>query len=87
MHELSIAISLVDAVCDELPRLGDRVSVRRVLVRIGPLSGVVPDALQFAFDVAAEGTPIAGAYLDVEEVAGNALELKAVEVVDGPENR
>jgi len=87
VHELSIAISLVDAVCDELPRLGDRVSVRRVLVRIGPLSVVVPDALQFAFDVAAEGTLIAGAYLDVEEVAGNALELKAVEVVDGPENR
>jgi hydrogenase nickel incorporation protein HypA/HybF len=87
VHELSIAISLVDAVCDELPRLGNRVNVRRVLVRIGPLSGVVPDALQFAFDVAVEGTPIAGAYLDVEEVAGNALELKAVEVVDGSENR
>ena len=80
-------MSLVDAVCDELPRLGERVSVRRVLIRIGPLSGVVPDALRFAFDVAIEGSPIAGACLDIEEVPGTALELKAVEIVDGAENR
>jgi hydrogenase nickel incorporation protein HypA/HybF len=87
VHELSIAVSLVDAVCEELPRLGDRVSVRRVLVRIGPLSGVVPDALRFAFDVAVEGSPIAGAYLDIEDVPGAALELSAVEIVDDAENR
>ena len=80
-------MSLVDAVCDELPRLGEHVSVRRVLIRIGPLSGVVPDALRFAFDVAVEGSPIAGACLDIEEVPGTALELKAVEIVDGAENR
>lgn len=87
VHELSIALSLVDAVCDELPRLGDRVSVRRVIVRIGPLSGVVPDALRFAFDVASDGSPIAGASLDIEEVAGTALELKGLEIVDDTENR
>jgi hydrogenase nickel incorporation protein HypB len=35
MHELSIALSLIDAVCEELPRLGDHVSVRSVRVRVG----------------------------------------------------
>jgi len=54
MHELSIAMSLVDAICDELPKLGS-VTVRSVRIRVGALSGVVPDALTFAFDVAADG--------------------------------
>lgn len=87
MHELSIAISLVEAVCDELPRLGDGVTVRAVRLRVGPLSGVVPDALAFAFDAAALETPIAGARLDIEATAGRELELAALEVVDDDENR
>ena len=82
MHELSIALSLVETVCDELPRLGSGVAVRRVLIRVGPLSGVVPAALKFAFDVAAEGSPIAGSELDIEEVSGRVLELKGVEIAD-----
>jgi hydrogenase nickel incorporation protein HypA/HybF len=37
-------------------------------VRLGTLSGVVRDALLFSFDVAAEGTPIAGARLEIADV-------------------
>jgi hydrogenase nickel incorporation protein HypA/HybF len=87
MHELSIALSLVDAVCDELPRLGDRVTVRSVRVRVGPLSGVVPHALAFAFEVAVDESPIAGARLEIEETTGSELELTALEVVDDAEDR
>jgi hydrogenase nickel incorporation protein HypA/HybF len=83
MHELSIAVSLVDAICDELPRLGD-VSVRAVRIRVGALSGVVPDALMFAFDVAADGSRVAGARLEIEATGGGELELTGLEVVDGP---
>jgi len=86
MHELSIAMSLVDTICEELPKLG-AVVVRAVHVRIGALSGVVPDALTFAFDVAADGSRIAGARLDVECTQGRELELAALEVVDEPTNR
>ena len=86
MHELSIALSLVEAVCDELPQWGSNVTVRRVVVRVGPLSGVVSDALAFAFDVAAEGTAIAGARLEIEEAAGMELQLAAVEVIDDSED-
>jgi len=85
MHELSIALSLVDTICDELPKLG-AVSVRSVRVRVGALSGVVPDALTFAFDVASSESPIAGARLDVEAAAARELELVALEVVDAPAN-
>jgi len=83
MHELSIAVSLVDAVCDELPKLG-RVSVRSVRVRVGALSGVVGDALTFAFEVATDASPIAGARLDIEQTPGRELQLTALEVIDAP---
>jgi hydrogenase nickel incorporation protein HypA/HybF len=81
MHELSIALSLVDAICEELPRLG-AVSVRSVRIRVGACAGVVPDALAFAFDVAAAESPIAGARLEIESTTGRELELTALEVDD-----
>jgi hydrogenase nickel incorporation protein HypA/HybF len=68
VHELSIAMSLVDVACDELPRLGEGARILAVRVRLGPLSGVVKEALLFSFDVAANGSPLEGARLDVEDV-------------------
>jgi hydrogenase nickel incorporation protein HypA/HybF len=83
MHELSVAMSFVDTICDELPQLGD-VSVRSVRIRVGVLSGVGMEALMSAFDVAADGTPIAGARIIVEAASGRELALTAVEVWDEP---
>ena len=45
------------------------------------------EALQFAFEVAAEGSPIAGARLEIEEASGRTLELAVLEVVDDAEDR
>jgi len=86
MHELSIALSLIDAICDELPNLGN-VYVRSVHVRVGALSGVAPDALTFAFDIASGDSAIAGARLEVEATAGRELELTALEVLDAAADR
>ena len=86
MHELSVAMSLVDAICEELPQLGE-VTVRSVRIRVGALSGVSMEALMFAFDVAVDGTPIAGARLIVEAGSGRELDLTAVEVWDEPAHR
>jgi hydrogenase nickel incorporation protein HypA/HybF len=68
MHELSIAMSLVDVACEEIAKLGDEVSVDALHVRLGALSGVVKEALLFSFDLAASGTPIEGARLEIEDV-------------------
>lgn len=65
MHELSIALDLIDLASAEAERLGP-IRVVAVHVRAGPLSGVVHDALRFSFDVAAEGTIIEGARLEIE---------------------
>ena len=67
MHELSIALSLVDAACEKAAALGE-VRVETVYVRLGPLSGLVKDALSFCFDAAARGSSIEGAHLEIEDV-------------------
>ena len=67
MHELSIALSIVEGVEEELARRpGTRVSA--VHLRLGPLSGVVKDALLFSYGVACEGTALAGSQVIIEEI-------------------
>lgn len=66
MHELSIALRVVETLTEELSgEAGDVLSVR---LRMGVLSGVVPDALRFAWDVACRDTRLQGSQLHVEEV-------------------
>jgi hydrogenase nickel incorporation protein HypA/HybF len=67
VHELSIAISLVEIACEKARALGD-VRVEGLHVRLGALSGVVREALLFSFDVAAEGTAVGGARLEITDV-------------------
>jgi hydrogenase nickel incorporation protein HypA/HybF len=79
MHELSVAVSLVELACEEASRRQfDR--VQALHVRLGARSGIVKEALVFSFDVAASGTPIEGATLNVEDTPGTELELFALEV-------
>jgi len=87
MHELSIAMSLVDCVCEELPRVGPDTQLVAVRIRVGALSGVVREALSFAFDVAASESPLAGVALDIEDTPGTELELIGLEVLDGHAHR
>ena len=64
MHELSVAHAVVSTVVDALPSPAPRVT--QVRLRIGELSGIVPQALEFAYDVAAQDTPLADAALVIE---------------------
>jgi hydrogenase nickel incorporation protein HypA/HybF len=66
MHELSIAMSIVETASEEAQRHAGRVEV--VHLRLGALSGVVKDALLFSWDLACEDTPLAGARLEIEEI-------------------
>lgn len=66
MHELGITRSIV-AIVGEHAR--DR-KVRRVTLDIGALSAVMPEAIRFCFDVAAQGTALEGAALDIERIEG-----------------
>ncbi len=68
MHELAVAESVVASV---LERTGER-QVAVVRLRIGRLAGVVPDALSFCFELAAAGTTLDGAALEILEEHGRA---------------
>jgi hydrogenase nickel incorporation protein HypA/HybF len=66
VHELSIALGILDAVREESERHRGRVVA--VHLRLGPLSGVVRESLALAYDLARQDTPLAEAELIVEEV-------------------
>lgn len=67
MHELSIALSIVEGVEDVMAsHKGSRVAA--VHIRLGPLSGVVGAALTSAWEMAASGTECEGSQLLIENV-------------------
>ena len=66
MHELSIAISLVEAAGEEATKQG-ATNVIAVHLRLGPLAGVAKEALLFSYQLAAEGTALAGSRLLIED--------------------
>lgn len=66
MHELSIAMSLVEIAAEEAERRGARVLAAHV--RLGALSGVVKEALLSAYEMAAEGTALEGSALVIDEI-------------------
>lgn len=67
MHELSIALGIIEGVEEELAdRPAERVEL--VHLRLGPLSGVVNDALLFSFEIASAGTRLEGSRLVIEEI-------------------
>ncbi len=67
MHELSIALSILDVAGEEVARRGGP-QVEAIHLRLGLLSGVVKEALLSAFELAREATPFANSRLVVEEV-------------------
>ncbi|MGL4395628.1 MAG: hydrogenase maturation nickel metallochaperone HypA [Hyphomicrobium sp.] len=66
MHELGITRNIVAIVAEHAA--GRRVT--RVALDVGRLSGVMSDAIRFAFDVVAAGTQIEGATLDIRDIDG-----------------
>ena len=67
MHELSIAISIIEVAEEYLAKSGGA-RVEIVNLRLGPLSGVVKEALLSAYDLATENTPLAGSKLLIEDL-------------------
>lgn len=67
MHELSIAMSIVEMAEEESERHGCA-RILAVHLRLGLLSGVVKQALLSSYEMACEDTALAGSRLVIEEV-------------------
>jgi len=66
MHELSIAMSIVEVAQEEAEQRG--VQVEAVHLKLGALSGIVKQALLSCYDMACENTCLQGSHLVIEEV-------------------
>lgn len=67
MHELSIAEGLLEVV-NETIRTHHLGQVSRIKLKVGLLTAVVPEALEFCFQALVKDTPLENAKLDIEIV-------------------
>jgi hydrogenase nickel incorporation protein HypA/HybF len=67
MHELAVCQGLMAQVA-QVARREDAEQVTRILLSIGPLSGVEARLLADAFPIAAAGTVAEGAQLEIEQL-------------------
>ena len=68
MHEMGIALQIVEIATASLPADLGEARVARVNLKVGKLAAVVPESLRFCFDVAVKDTLLAGANLAIEEI-------------------
>jgi hydrogenase nickel incorporation protein HypA/HybF len=69
LHELAIAESIVGISA----RHADGRRVTKVYLKVGHLRQVVPSALAFGFGLVAQGTPVEGAELEVQQIPAAGL--------------
>ncbi len=67
MHEMGIAMQVMDIVSQSLPR-GEDLTVKSISLKVGKLTAVVPRSLRFCMEVVTKGTPAEGAELYFDEV-------------------
>ena len=65
MHELSIALRIVESLNEELAQEED-LTVSAVTIQVGALTGLVPEALQFSWDMATDNRRLHGSTLNIE---------------------
>ena len=68
MHEMGIALQIIEIASASIPEQYKDVQVESVNLRVGKLTAVVPESLRFCFNVATRDTVLAGARLRIEEV-------------------
>ncbi|MDZ7742436.1 MAG: hydrogenase maturation nickel metallochaperone HypA [Bacteroidota bacterium] len=67
MHEMSIALSIIELAEEEIKKAGAK-KVNEIELEIGTLSGVEIEALEFAMEVAVINTCLEGAKVNISQV-------------------
>lgn len=92
MHELSLVASIVESVVESLAAEPQQVRVLEVRLRVGVLTAVDEEALQFCYGMATEGTALEGSRLVVRRLpvllscrpCGQQVELPSVQSLRCP---
>lgn len=67
MHEMSIALNILEIVEKELEKAAGK-RVEKLNLAVGKLSGVVIESLQFALDASRNDSPISDAEILIDEI-------------------
>ena len=67
MHELAITEGIIRAAIPEAEKYGAK-RILKIHLKIGELSGVLPECIQYYFDIASKGTIAEKALLTVEKI-------------------
>ncbi len=70
MHEMSLAEGIIQLV-EDTARREQAQRVKLVVLEIGKLSSVAPDALRFCFDVVSKNGVADGAVLEIVDIPGS----------------
>jgi hydrogenase nickel incorporation protein HypA/HybF len=78
MHELSIAEELLQIITEKASQVGIG-KIERINLKIGEFSGILPDALVFAFEMLSRDTIAQSAEIEIEQAGGNELQVLSFE--------
>ena len=88
MHEMSIVVNIFDIITRQLSNQFGKNSgkVDKIVLAVGKLSSVVPEALEFAFEVARQDTIFRDAILDIREIPVeiNCKKCNVTSIIDNP---
>ena len=68
MHEMGVAMQIVEIAAASIPGNLTGARVEKVNLKVGKLSAIVPDSLQFCFEVVSKDTALEGARLHITEI-------------------
>lgn len=68
MHEMGIALQIIEIASASIPLNDVPVQVEKVNLKIGKLAAVVPESLRFCFEIASKDSLLSGAALHIEEI-------------------
>lgn len=70
MHELGLIQETLDILTENVHLIREGAVIKRVILEIGEISGVFPDAIRFSFELCSEGTVAEGAELEIKTTPG-----------------
>ncbi len=68
MHEMGIAMQVVEIVKNSIPPDMKDVPIEKINLKVGRLASVVPSSLRFCFEIISKDTPLSNAELNIEEI-------------------
>lgn len=86
MHEMGIAMEIIEIASQSIPEALKGAKVHSVRLKIGKLTAVVAESLRFCFDIVSRDTPLNGAVLRIEEtpVVARCHECAGEWTLEGP---